>query len=181
MDYVDLLPFIHRYGHKINMGSQYQVIDNFLPEDQFEMLRNIMMSYYFPWCYWWGRGEDEITKDFFFHNFYRKGEIQPSGYFNILGPSAQKLVGEGGELIRAKAVLTTQTAEHHNRGFHNDYDDITTAIYYINTNNGWTEFGDGDKVESVANRMLVFDSNLIHGGVSCTDEKTRILINFNYA
>ena len=25
MDYVDLLPFIHRYGHKINMGSQYQV------------------------------------------------------------------------------------------------------------------------------------------------------------
>ena len=158
-----------------------KVIDNFLSEKQFKMLRDIMMSYYFPWCYYWGNEGSDDPKDFFYHTFYRKGEIQPSGYFNILGPSAQKLVGGDGELIRAKAVLTTQTAEHHNSGFHNDYDDITTAIYYINTNNGWTEFGDGDKVESVANRMLVFDSNLIHGGVSCTDEKTRILINFNYA
>ena len=58
---------------------------------------------------------------------------------------------------------------------------MKTSTYYINTNNGWTEFEDGGKVESVANRMLVFDSNLVHGGVSCTDEKTRILINFNYA
>ncbi len=161
------------------MGSQYQVIDNFLPEKQFKMLQDIMMSNYFPWCYFWGRNEPDEPSDFFFHNFYRKGEIQPSGYFNILGPSAQKLV-EGGELIRAKAVLTTQTTEHHNSGFHNDYDNITTAVYYLNSCNGWTEFEDGGKVESVANRMLIFDSNLIHGGVSCTDQKTRIVINFNY-
>ena len=162
------------------MGAQYQVIDNFLPEKQFEMLRSIIMSYYFPWCYWWGRGDDEITKDFFFHNFYRKGEIQPSGYFNILGPSAQKLVGGDGELIRVKAVLTTQTTEHHNSGYHQDYDDITTAIYYINTNNGWTEFKDGGKVKSVANRMIVFPCALKHRGVSCTNQMKRVVINFNY-
>ena len=134
MDYVDLLCSIHRYGHKINMGAQYQVIDNFLPEKQFEMLRSIIMSYYFPWCYWWGRGDDEITKDFFFHNFYRKGEEQSSEYFSILGPSLQKLVGDR-ELIRVKGVFTTQTAVPWNSGYHHDYDDITTAIYYINTNN----------------------------------------------
>ena len=157
----------------------HRVIDNFLPEKQFEMLRSIIMSYYFPWCYWWGRGEDEITKDFFFHNFYRKGEEQSSEYFSILKPSLKKLVGDR-ELIRVKAVLTTQTAEPHNSGFHHDYDDMKTAIYYINTCNGWTEFEDGGKVESVSNRMVIFDSNSIHGGVSCTDKKTRILINFNY-
>ena len=162
------------------MGAQYQVIDNFLPGDQFEMLRNIIRSNYFPWCYFSGRGEPDEPSNFFFHNFYRKEEDRPSGYFNILGPSIQKLVGDG-ELIRAKGVLTTQTAEHYNSGFHHDYDNITTSTYYINTNNGWTEFKDGGKVESVANRMVIFDSNLIHGGVSCTDEKTRILINFNYA
>ena len=78
-------------------------------------------------------------------------------------------------------MLTTQTVDHHNSGYHYDYDDMTTAIYYINTCNGWTEFEEGGKVKSVANRVIVFDSNLIHGGVSCTDEKTRILINFNYA
>ena len=157
-----------------------EVIDNFLPEKQFKMLRDIMMSNYFPWCYFWGRNEPDEPSDFFFHNFYRKEEHQPSGYFNILGPSIQKLIGDG-ELIRAKGVLTTQTIEHHNSGFHHDYDNITTSTYYINTNNGWTEFEDGSKVESVGNRMLIFDSNLVHGGVSCTDEKTRILINFNYA
>ena len=162
------------------MEGSYRVVDNFLPEDQLEMLRKILMSNYFPWCYFWGRGEEEITKDFFFHNFYRRGETQPSGYFNILGPSLQKLTEGELELIRAKAVLTTQTSEPHNSGFHSDYEDMTTAIYYINTCNGWTEFETGGKVESVANRMLIFDSNLIHGGVSCTDEKTRIVINFNY-
>ena len=161
------------------MEGSYRVVDNFLPEDQFEMLRKIVMSNYFPWCYFWGRGEEEITKDFFFHNFYRKGEKQSSGYFDILRPTLKELVGDG-ELVRVKGVLTTQSAEHHNSGFHSDYGDITTSIYYINTCNGWTEFERGGKVESVANRMLIFDSNLIHGGVSCTDEKTRIVINFNY-
>ena len=154
------------------------VIDDFLPEHQFKMLRDIMMSYYFPWCYWWGRDEDE-PKDFFFHTFYRDEEDHPSEYFSMLKPTLQKLVGDR-KLMRVKSVLTTQTVDHHNSGYHYDYDDMTTAIYYINTCNGWTEFEEGGKVKSVANRVIVFDSNLIHGGVSCTDEKTRILINFNY-
>ena len=57
---------------------------------------------------------------------------------------------------------------------------ITTAILYLNTNNGYTEFKSGDKVKSVSNRVVVFDSNLKHRTVTCTDQKTRIVINFNY-
>ena len=56
----------------------------------------------------------------------------------------------------------------------------TTAILYINTNNGYTEFEDGTKVDSVANRLVTFPANTRHRGVSQTDEETRILINFNY-
>jgi hypothetical protein len=56
----------------------------------------------------------------------------------------------------------------------------TTAILYINTNNGYTEFEDGTIVESVANRLVAFPANIRHRGVSQTDEETRILINFNY-
>ena len=37
---------------------------------------------------------------------------------------------------------------------------LTTSIFYVNTNNGYTKFEDGSIVESVANRMLIFDSNL---------------------
>jgi len=56
----------------------------------------------------------------------------------------------------------------------------TTAILYMNTNNGYTKFEDGTKVESVANRMITFPANMKHSGTSCTDEKTRVVINFNY-
>ena len=55
-----------------------------------------------------------------------------------------------------------------------------TSIFYVNTNNGYTLFEDGTKVESVANRMLTFPTNMKHTGTSCTDSQTRIVINFNY-
>ena len=56
----------------------------------------------------------------------------------------------------------------------------TTAIFYINTNNGYTEFENGEKIESVANRLIMFPSNIKHRGVTQTDEQTRIMINFNF-
>ena len=56
----------------------------------------------------------------------------------------------------------------------------TTAVFYINTNNGYTEFEDGTRSESIANRMVTFPANLKHRGTTCSDEKTRIVINFNY-
>ena len=56
----------------------------------------------------------------------------------------------------------------------------TTSIFYINTNNGHTRFENGKRVESVANRMVTFPSHLQHTGTSCTNARTRVLINFNY-
>ena len=55
-----------------------------------------------------------------------------------------------------------------------------TSIFYINTNNGWTEFANGDRVKCVENRLVTFDSNLKHQGVTCTDKKRKIVINLNY-
>ena len=91
-------------------------------------------------------------------------------------------------LYRMKANLTLRTDEHEAGGFHVDgfdkdfgYPDTAlTAVYYINTCNGYTEFKTGEKVKSVANRMLIFNSELEHQGVSSTDELRRVLINFNY-
>ena len=76
-----------------------------------------------------------------------------------------------------------KTIFHRKQPYHIDYTDdppIKTAILYINTNNGWTEFKNGGKVKSVANRMIMFDTTLLHRGVSCTDEKRRIVVNFNW-
>ena len=57
---------------------------------------------------------------------------------------------------------------------------MTVGIYYVNGNNGYTEFEDGTKVESVENRFVSFAGDLIHRGVSQTDTKERVVINFNY-
>jgi len=56
----------------------------------------------------------------------------------------------------------------------------TTSIFHVNTNNGYTEFEDGTRVESVANRMVTFPTTMKYRNTSCSDSKTRITINFNY-
>ena len=55
-----------------------------------------------------------------------------------------------------------------------------TAIFYINTNNGYTYFEDGQKIESIENRMVMFPSNIPHAGATCTDEDRRVVLNLNY-
>ena len=57
---------------------------------------------------------------------------------------------------------------------------IKTSIYYVNTNNGWTHIKGHGKVKSVANRMVTFDSNQYHAGVTCTNEERRVVVNFNW-
>ena len=86
--------------------------------------------------------------------------------------------------IKANATSRTEKVVVFDWAFHcdngPDKKNMTTAIYYINTNNGYTLFEDGTKVESVGNRLLKFPATMIHTGTSCTDDYRRILINFNY-
>ena len=55
-----------------------------------------------------------------------------------------------------------------------------TSIFYVNTNNGYTELETGEKIESVANRLVTYPLNMKHSGVTQTDTQQRVLINFNY-
>ena len=57
---------------------------------------------------------------------------------------------------------------------------MTTAIYYVNTNDGYTEFQTGEKIESKANRLVKFPGDLKHRGVSQLDTKVRCVLNLNY-
>ena len=54
------------------------------------------------------------------------------------------------------------------------------GIYYLNTNDGYTELEDGTIIDSVQDRMLFFNSKLKHRGVSQLDTKERVVINFNF-
>ena len=82
---------------------------------------------------------------------------------------------------RVKINLTPRTVEHNYTAWHTDTKQHNkTAIFYVNTNNGFTRFKDGTKVMSKANRMVIFDAQTEHSGVTCTDEKVRVVININY-
>jgi hypothetical protein len=84
-------------------------------------------------------------------------------------------------IYRVKVNLGTRTSTPIVGGFHSDTDfNNTTAIFYLNNNNGYTIFEDGSKIDSVENRLVVFDSNIQHSGVSQTDSNIRCVINLNY-
>ena len=57
---------------------------------------------------------------------------------------------------------------------------MKTSILYLNTNNGYTRFEDGTKVESVANRMVTFPNQMMHTGTTTTDSEYRLVLNLNY-
>ena len=57
---------------------------------------------------------------------------------------------------------------------------ITTAIFYLNTNNGYTEFEGGDKIDCVRNRLIMFPANIPHRAIGQTDVIERIVLNFNF-
>ena len=111
--------------------------------------------------------------------FYKKNPVGPTESFPKIEPYLPFFKMK--ELCRIKANLAPRTIFHRKTGWHVDnLPCSTTAILYMNTNNGWTEFKKRGRVKSVANRAVIFDSNLEHRGVTCTDVERRVLINFNY-
>ena len=155
-----------------------KVIDNFLSDYYFKRIEDDVLSSTFPWFFndhihHRGDGQYQYT-----HNFYRYVDKEPSQWYPLIHDCLRELRPQ--KLERIKANLNPQTLSHSRGGYHIDVADVTTSIFYINTNNGWTEFQNGDKVECVENRMVIFDSNLEHEGVSCTDQLRKVVINFNY-
>lgn len=162
-----------------------KVIDNFLPYNYFYNLRNFMMGVNFDWHYipfiTNQKEIDDVTKSQFVHMFYHKDDGE-GNFFPMLIPCLQKMKCK--DLIRIKANLTPYSKNDIVYGYHTDLDteefEVNTSILYINTNNGYTLFEDGTRVDSIENRLVTFDSQMKHSGVSCSDEKCRIVINFNY-
>ena len=92
-------------------------------------------------------------------------------------------------ILRIKSNLQLKTTEIETSPFHtdykseddgNEYDRLKTSIFYINSNDGYTEFKDGTKIESIANRLITFPHHMKHRGTTCTNKPFRLVINFNY-
>ncbi len=84
-------------------------------------------------------------------------------------------------LIRAKVNLYTRNSEFIQTGMHTDTQTPhMVGLYSVNTNNGYTLFKDGTKVESIENQMVIFDGLREHCSVAQTDTNIRVNININF-
>ena len=177
------------------MNKNIKIEDNFLPQETFTRIQDIFLqgiqnqneNTFIPWKFKDVIDEkNDVDKFQFIHSFYSNSSHEQSQHANILNPIFELL--QPISIFKIKANLLTRTPEIVENKLHVDMRDLTaeqtrqwtTSIFYINTNNGYTKFENGTKVESVANRMISFPTNMKHKGTSCTDEKIRVVINFNY-
>ena len=161
-----------------------EVCDDFLPREIFDALDyNIASSDSFPWYF--SSSDYSVGQYQFIHNVYnvRQGGVI-SDYFSLFHPILEKLKIR--KLDRIKINFNPRTFFHKRGPWHIDnnphdpYQHTKTAILYLNTNNGWTEFKKHGRVKSKLNRIALFDSPIVHRKVFCTDKAKRVIVNFNY-
>ncbi len=158
-----------------------QVEDNYLDKDSFKIINETMSSDIFPWFYneekVYDTGKDNLFNYQFTHLFYKDFKIN-SQHFEILNPLLFQMNVKA--LVRVKANLNPISDRLIEYDKHEDQEfKCKGAIYYINSNNGYTMF-DNEKVESKENRIVFFDTDIKHFGTNSTNCKNRMVINFNY-
>ena len=158
----------------------YNIIDNFLEKEDFLQIKYLLEHPEFNWFYRkYMAGEKDPP--YFSHGFFNKSEkISPS--FKIIQPLLNKLKYIA--LVQVRANLTLKTNQPFETAWHTDYTYMSgkTAIYYLTTCNGLTILDEKDKIKinSIQNRVVVFDNNISHKSVTHTDTKRRIILNINY-
>tara|TARA_R100001163_G_scaffold28616_1_gene22930 strand:+ start:202 stop:681 length:480 start_codon:yes stop_codon:yes gene_type:complete len=157
----------------------FKIIDNFINMGDLAVLKSVLESNSFPWYFQKTsvKGSSKELDCHFGHNFYLNDNVS-SDHIKLLNPIIEKL--KVNSLIRVKANLTIKSDKQLNTTPHLDQMfDCKVALYYLNTNNGPTTINN-KKVDSVQNRIVIFNSDVKHYSTTCTDKQTRITLNFNY-
>ena len=153
------------------------VFDNFLSDQEFDRIQRMCLDPSIPW-YWTdhtnvvGDGKPQLTHMVFLEKSY-------SDLFQVFNPLSHKFP-KFKSWKRIKMNTNPRTSMKKNLGYHVDYSGMRSAIYYVNTTNGGTKFKGGPFVKGIANRLVVFKSDLLHAGITCTNQSRKVVINFNY-
>lgn len=174
----------------------HNITDNCLNNEDFAVLKDAMLGSDFPWYLCPTKvlyNEKSTVEDKynyqFTHIFFNNSTVR-SNWVNIIAPlfALINVPNKQTEIVRIKANLLPSTHDiilydyHTDIEYTSEFDNFEkkTAVFYVNTNNGYTIFEDGTKVDSIENRLLTFNTNIMHTGSSCTDQRTRCVINLNY-
>ena len=168
---------------------KYKVIDNFLDEEYFDSLVTLFTKMREDNTAWFFQSNivypknhkkwKEENKLFYMtHTLYNQNAPMSPLYQNII-PLLEKLGTRC--LIRVKSNLFPNTHILHEHPMHVDYTyPHSGALLSLNTCDGYTKLKDGTKIDSVANRVLLFDSSEEHCSTTTTNNSPRINININY-
>ncbi len=163
-------------------------LDNFLPENYYQGIYNTINNRDpFPWFLYKDvvakpiiEPKGKRDKDFMFvHMFFQEGTYHSQLYTDIVLPVWNKICEyekHDCTILRAKLNGYVNHYKHVEHDWHVDLDTeipYKSALYYINTNNGRTDFDDGErghiKIPSVANTIVLAPGDMPHRSVTQTD------------
>jgi hypothetical protein len=183
----------------LKVSNKMKVIDNFLDDEYFNKLAHQIcyatssFGSEFPWYYVQSRNSFTNTMLFFFtHYIYRatqEGEadyLPSNSIYNLIQPFVKKVKVIENEsemteswMIRANLYPNTEKLQEHS--MHRDADfSHNSAILYLNTCDGYTKMVDGTKINSVANRLALFDGSELHCSTTTTNVAGRFVLIVNY-
>ena len=159
-----------------------QVIPNFIKDKELQQdLKNTLLGNQFDYYY---QSSVAHTDDFMFtHGLWWPTDNGSPHISNYFIPIMMPILGELSftSLMRVKVNCYTKHKNFEKTGFHVDNPEPhMVGLYSVNTNNGYTLFEDGTKIDSVENQMLIFDGSKRHCSVAQTDTNLRVNININF-
>ena len=171
---------------------KYKTINNFLATDFFEKLKDLIMNQDFPWRRRDHMSSDVSDKMYFTYGFYNNMNSRSEFYEPYIIPILKKLQAEPRLMykplapieVRANMIISAlfKTAQ-----WHRDYElsgpQCKTSLLYLNDCDGGTELKINNKaifIKAEANKILVFDTDVLHRATTSKKEPIRYVINFNY-
>ena len=167
------------------MKDKIKCIPNFLEEQSFKKLQNLIIKSDFAWFKRSNMvGTSNTDMGYFTHSFYNENQINSNYYYEYIKPLLTLLDCKAVIQIRANLFPSSFYGKPGKSAFHVDYEYTSkTAIIYLNTCNGGTEFKINDEVKFIKaeeNKVVIFDSDVQHRGTTSTDTDFRYILNFNY-
>ena len=159
-----------------------KITDDTLNKEYFTMLQGVVMGHNFPWEYQarvantWENNNEHF---YFVHRLYER--FSPvSSFMEPLDDYLIKVLNVK-SIIRARVLLYPNQGKFIEHDPHVDFEySHNAALLYFNDNDGYTKMEDGTKIESIANRNVIFDGSTPHNSTNCTNEKARFVLAVNY-
>ena len=170
------------------MSQKVQIFNNFLEPEVFLEIKKFIMS---PRCQWryvnyiaHKDGRDNDSDGYFVHSFKDchpktfEDRYPESPHFPLIVKILDKIKYQN--ILRIRSSLYPRRDVQKPDPFHVDYNfPHKVCIFYVNTNNGYTMFENGEKIPSVENQLATFDGSEKHCSVVQTDTSARYIVNIN--